>query len=106
MYIEDDEAILELIAAKKDLDKSHSNCIQSHQMMIAQWIVDLVIASPPIIISGFFMMSRKAIGYVTGISLLLLLSVIFIGVVPFLIVEGTLTNNPIDAKLPISNLFI
>lgn len=66
------------------------------QIMIAQWIVDLVFASPPFIIIGFFMMRRKAIGYVTGISLLLFSSVIFIGVVPFLIVESILTNNPVD----------
>ncbi len=72
------------------------------QFMIAQWIVDFVVASPPIIIIGFFMMRRKALGYATGMSLLLFLSVLFIGVVPILIVEAVLTNNPID----ITGIFI
>lgn len=68
------------------------------QLMIAQWIVDLVFASPPVIIIGYFMMYRKALGYTLGISLLLFLSSLFIGVVPVLIIEAIRANSPIDVK--------
>jgi hypothetical protein len=66
------------------------------QIMIAQWIDDLVIASPPVMIIGYSMMRRKALGYTSGTSLLLLLSVLFIGVIPILVVKGVFTNTSID----------
>jgi len=51
-------------------------------------------ASPPAIILGIFMMRRKSSGYSTGISLLLLLSILCIGLVPVIIIKGYLTNIP------------
>jgi hypothetical protein len=72
------------------------NHLEADQMMMAQWIADLLIASPPVLIVGYLMMRGNAIGYSLGNSLLLLLSVLFIGLIPILIVKGILTSSPID----------
>ena len=70
--------------------------LEVEQMMMAQWIDDLVIASPPLLLIGFYMIRGKALGYSMGMGLLLVLTILFIGLVPILIIKGILTGTPIN----------
>ncbi len=65
-------------------------------IMIAQWIDDLVIASPPFIIIGFLMMRRKALGFTAGVGLLLFWGLLCVGVILIIIFKSVLTNTSID----------
>lgn len=66
------------------------------QLLIAQWIVDLLIAVPPVLITSIFMIRRKAFGYAFGMSLLFLLSALFISLLPFMIIRSVLTGAQPD----------
>ena len=63
---------------------------------LAQWIDDILVAAPPLIIAGFLMLRRKALGYVSGMGLLLLGSMLFIGLVPIMVIQPLLKDSPID----------
>jgi hypothetical protein len=63
---------------------------------LAQWIDDIVVASPPLIIVGLLMLRRKALGYVAGMGLLLLCCMLFIGLVPIMVIQALLKDLPID----------
>lgn len=63
------------------------------RMMAAQWIDDLVIAAPFFIWAAWHMIQRRALGYVLGAGLLLVLWVLFIGLIPIIIAEGILTGT-------------
>lgn len=66
------------------------------RMELAQWIDDLVVVSPPLFITGFLMLQRKALGYVAAMGLLLLCSMLFIGLVPVMVIQALLKNAPVD----------
>ncbi|MCK5068804.1 MAG: hypothetical protein KAR16_15245 [Bacteroidales bacterium] len=66
------------------------------QVAIAQWIVDFVIAAPPVMIIGILMIRRKAFGYALGMSLLFLLSALFFSLVPFMIIKAVLSNTQVS----------
>lgn len=61
------------------------------QLEIAQWIVDLLFAAPPVMIVGMLMIRRKAMGYALGTGILFLLSVLFISLLPFMIIQSVFT---------------
>ena len=62
----------------------------------AQWMVDFMIFTPPMIIGGTLLIKKKALGIVSGISLLLAVSLLFIGLVPIMIYLGVSGSDPID----------
>jgi hypothetical protein len=66
-------------------------------MQLAQWIDDLVVASPPLFMAGLLMLKRRAFGYVAGTGLLLVCSMLFMGLVPFMVVRAQLSNTPLNA---------
>jgi len=72
---------------------SHVGQEEVDQLAMAQWIVDLVFAAPPLLIISYQMIRRKNLGYLLGISLLLLLGALFHGLTPLLIVTAKLTGN-------------
>ena len=72
------------------------NQLDVDQIMLAQWIDDLIIAAPPAIIIGIFMIQRKSLGYTSGVSLLLLFSMLFFGLIPVLMIKGILTGTPVN----------
>lgn len=72
---------------------SHVGQEEVDQLAMAQWIVDLVLAAPPLLIISYQMIRRKNLGYLLGISLLLLLGTLFLGLTPLLIVTAKLTGN-------------
>jgi len=75
---------------------SHFGQLEVEQLEIAQWIVDLVFAAPAFLIISYFMIRRKHLGYSLGISILLLLGTLFIGLVPVIIVTAKLTGTPVS----------
>ena len=66
------------------------------QLKIAQWIVDSIIQTPPALIISISMVRQKALGHVPGMSLLFLLSALFVGLIPFMIIKGILTGAQIN----------
>lgn len=63
---------------------------------LAQWIDDLAVGSPALLVGGFLMLRRKTLGYVAGMGLLLLCSILFLGVIPYMVVQPLLSDSPID----------
>lgn len=63
---------------------------------LVQWIDDLVVGSPVLLVGGYLLLRRKALGYVTGAGLLLMCSVLFIGVIPAMVFQTLSADMPID----------
>lgn len=63
---------------------------------LVQWIDDLVVGSPALLVGGFLLLRRKALGYVAGAGLLLMCSVLFIGVIPAMVFQALSADTPID----------
>jgi hypothetical protein len=66
------------------------------QLVLAQWIVDLLLAAPPLMIISIFMIGRKPEGYALGMSVLFLLSGLFISLVPFMIIQGVMAGTALN----------
>jgi hypothetical protein len=66
------------------------------RIVIAQWIEDLVIGVPALLLSGTLMVKRTPFGYLAGTSILLLTGVLFISLIPVLIAEGILSGTPVN----------
>ena len=60
------------------------------------WIGDLVIGSPALLVGGFLLFRRRALGYVTGAGLLLMCSLLFIGLIPAMVFQALSAETPID----------
>jgi len=63
---------------------------------LVQWIDDLVVGSPALLVGGYLLLRRKALGYVAGAGLLLMCSVLFIGVIPAMVFQALSADTPID----------
>lgn len=63
---------------------------------LVQWIDDLVVGCPALLIGGYLLLRRKALGYVAGAGLLLMCSLLFIGVIPAMIFQALSADTPID----------
>lgn len=63
---------------------------------LVQWIDDLVIGGPALLIGGYLLLRRKALGYVAGAGLLLMSSMLFIGVIPAMVFQALSVDRPID----------
>jgi hypothetical protein len=67
------------------------------QVMIAQWIVDFVLATPAALIISISMIRRRALGHTLATGLLFVLSALFAGLIPLLIIQGKQTGPPVSA---------
>ena len=65
-------------------------------MELVQWIDDLVVGSPALLIGGYLLLRRRALGYVAGAGLLLMCSMLFIGVIPAMVFQALAADTPID----------
>lgn len=72
------------------------NQTPSDNLDLVQWIDDLVVGSPALLVGGYLLLRRKALGYVAGPGLLLMCSLLFIGVIPFMVFQALSANTPID----------
>ena len=75
--------------------RSLSTQIVVDRITLAQWIDDLVIGTPAMVISGIHMIRRSPFGYLTATSVLLFISMLFIGLIPVMIAEGVLSGTPV-----------
>jgi hypothetical protein len=62
----------------------------------AQWIVDLVLGGPSLLMGGYYLFRHKAFGYVIGTGLLLVSSMLFIGIIPIMIYQAISTSSSVD----------
>ena len=65
-------------------------------MELVQWIDDLVVGSPALLVGGYLLLRRKALGYVAGAGLLLMCSMLFIGVIPAMVFQALSADTSID----------
>ncbi|MFC1724598.1 hypothetical protein ACFL4T_03155 [candidate division KSB1 bacterium] len=72
------------------------NQTQPDNVELVQWIDDLVVGSPPLLVGGYLLLRRKALGYVAGAGLLLMCSMLFIGVIPAMVFQALSADMPID----------
>jgi len=63
---------------------------------VAQWIADLAVGMPPLLVGGFLLWRREALGYVAGVGLLLVGSMLFIGLIPVMVFQALASASPID----------
>ena len=63
---------------------------------VAQWIADLAVGMPPLLVGGFLLWRREALGYVAGVGLLLVGSMLFIGLIPVMVFQALASVAPID----------
>ena len=66
------------------------------RMELVQWIDDLEVGSPALLIGGYLLLRRRALGYVAGAGLLLMCSVLFIGVIPAMVFQALAADTSID----------
>jgi hypothetical protein len=66
------------------------NAHEVDQMMTAQWTVDFLLASPPALIVGMCMIRGRPLGYSMGMALLLVFSILFLGLIPIMVLQGHL----------------
>jgi len=69
------------------------NQIQITETELAVHISDFMI-SPFLVVGGILLWRRKALGYVSGLGLLFQASMLFIGLIVFLIIQPLLTKTP------------
>jgi len=55
------------------------------------------LTTPAWVIGGIFLWRRKEFGYVVGLALLFQLSMLFIGLIVFLLIKPTFTGTPFAA---------
>ncbi len=72
------------------------NQTQPDNVELVQWIDDLVVGSPALLVGGYLLLRRKALGYVAGAGLLLMCSMLFIGVIPAMVFQALSADTPID----------
>ena len=70
--------------------------VSPEQIVLAQWVVDLIIATPPGLAISISMIRRRPVGYALGMSLLFVLGALFVGLVPVIIIKGMLTGIEIN----------
>jgi hypothetical protein len=63
---------------------------------LAQWIDDLIVACPALIIVGRLLWNRKSLGYVTGAGLLLSYGILSINAIFVLVYHSVLSNTAVD----------
>lgn len=63
---------------------------------MSHWIADWTTLCPAWLIGGFLLWRRQALGYVAGVGLLLLGSLLFIGAIPVIVFTALYTASPID----------
>ena len=63
---------------------------------MSHWIADWTTLCPAWLIGGFLLWRRDPLGYVTGVGLLLLGSLLFIGLIPVIVFTALYTGSPID----------
>ena len=63
---------------------------------LVQWIYELVVGCPALLIVGYQLLRRKALGYVAGAGLLLMCSMLFIGVIPAMVFQALSADIPIN----------
>jgi len=78
--------------------RSVYNQVHPDRIMVAQWITDLVVGSPALLITGLLMIRRKMFGYMAGTGVLLLMTVLFVGLIPVMIIEAALSGTAV--KIP------
>ena len=78
--------------------RSVLNHVHPDRVMVAQWITDLVVGSPVLIITGLLMIRRKMLGYTAGMGVLLLMTILFVSLIPFMIIEALLSGTAV--KIP------
>jgi len=66
------------------------------RMECVQLIADVVVGCPALLVGGYLLLRRKALGYVAGAGLLLMCSVLFIGVIPAMVLQALAADVPID----------
>jgi hypothetical protein len=60
------------------------------------WIADCTVVAPAWLVGGLLLWQRKALGYVAGVGLLLLGSMLFVGVIFTLAFPAFYTASPVD----------
>lgn len=63
---------------------------------LAAWIDDFTVACPALLVGGFLLWRREALGYVVGAGLLLQYGVLAIGLIPIMVFQALVTATPID----------
>jgi hypothetical protein len=63
---------------------------------LAVWIADFTVACPALLIGGFLLWRREALGYVAGAGLLLQYGVLAVGLIPTMVFQALHTASPID----------
>ena len=95
-YILTSIAILVIAYQIMSIATSLINKAPPDRMELVQWIDDLVIGSPAILGGGYLLLRRKALGYVAGLGLLLMCSLLFVGVIPAMVFQALSANTPVD----------
>ena len=62
----------------------------------AQWIADLAVGMPPLLVGGLLLWRREALGYVAGMGMLLVGSMLFIGLIHVMVFQALASAAPID----------
>ena len=62
---------------------------------LSTWITDFVL-SPALIVGGIMLWQRKALGYVVGAALLFQFVALTIGIIPVVVIQALILDNPID----------
>lgn len=63
---------------------------------VAQWIDDLAVLGPAMVMGGVLLWRREALGYAAGAGLLLLGGMLFVGVIPIMIAQALMKAAPVD----------
>ena len=63
---------------------------------LALWIDDFTIGSPAMLIGGYFLCKKKALGYTIGAGLFIAYGLLSLGLIPFLVIQSHLKNTAID----------
>ncbi len=62
---------------------------------LALWIADFAIGSPAMLLGGIFLWKKKPFGYVTGAALFIVYGVLSLGLIPFLVIQASMTNTSV-----------
>ena len=63
---------------------------------LIQLIFELVVACPALLIGGYMLFRGMSLGYVVGMGLLLICSMLFIGVIPAMILQAISANESVN----------
>lgn len=70
--------------------------VHADQVTVGQWVADLAVGSPALLTTGIWMIKQKDAGYLTGTGALLLLCILFIGLIPVMIMEGSISGAAVN----------